>query len=106
MKRRGKNGDDTCGIGAGGVCARGVDEAGVVGHRSVHAGDKTKLGRPGNEVPRVERGSDEPRGDALQRVDKEVNAAQVQRVAAMYTPAATQVACCSRSGIGYDRCEG
>ena len=46
----------TCGVGDGGVGARGVEEAGVVGRRSVHAGDETKLGRPGDKVPRVESG--------------------------------------------------
>jgi hypothetical protein len=51
LKRRGESGDGTCGIGAGDVCARGVEEAGIVGRRSVHAGDKTKLGRPGDEIP-------------------------------------------------------
>ena len=85
----------TCGVGYGGVGARGVEEAGVVGRRSVGAGDTTKLGRPGDEVPRVERGSYEPRGDALQRVDKEVNATQLQRVAEMNKPAAQQLVLCA-----------
>ncbi len=67
--------DGTCGVGSGDVCARGVEEAGVVGRRSVHAGDKTKLGRRGDEVPRVESGGDEPLGDVLQRVEEEVNTA-------------------------------
>ena len=43
--------DGTCGVGYGDAGSRGVEEAGVVGRRSVHAGDKTKLGRPGDEVP-------------------------------------------------------
>ena len=97
---RRKSGYGTCGIGSGGVCARGVEEAGVVGRRSVHAGDNAKVGRPGGEVPRVESGGDEPRGDALQRVDEEVNAAQFQRSARLNTPAAQQTSCYLRIGMG------
>ncbi len=103
MKRRRESGHSTVYVGLSGVCARGVEEAGVVGRRSVHAGGKTKLGRPGDEVPRVESGGDEPRCDALQRVDEEVNAAQLRRVAKMNTPAAQQNWCCVRMGRGYDR---
>ena len=90
MKRRSESGDGTCGVGSGEICDRGVEEAGVVGRRSVHAGDKAKLGRPGDEVPRVESSGDEPRGDALLRGDEEVNATQLQRVAKMNTPAAQE----------------
>jgi hypothetical protein len=43
----------TCGVGAGKVCGRGAEEAGVIGRRCrrVHVGDKTLLGRPGDQVP-------------------------------------------------------
>ncbi len=52
MKRRGKRGESgTCGVGAGEVWTGGVEEDVVVGRRRVHAGDKTKLGRPGGTVP-------------------------------------------------------
>ena len=41
----------TCDVGRCEVCTRGVEEAGVVDRRSVHVGDKTKLGRLGDEGP-------------------------------------------------------
>jgi hypothetical protein len=80
-----------------------VEEGRVVGSRSVHAGDKSKLGHPADEVPGVERGGDEPRGDALHRVEEEVNATQLRRVAKMNTPAAQQNWCYVSMGTGYDR---
>jgi hypothetical protein len=94
----------TCGVGCREVCTRGVDEAGVVGRRSVHAGNETNPGLPGDEVSRVESGGDEPRGDALQRVDEEVNAAQLQWVAKLNTPCSTaKLELFENIGAGFDR---
>ncbi len=51
LKSRGESGDGTCDVGCGDGCARGVEEAGVVGRRSVHAGDETELDRRGGAIP-------------------------------------------------------
>ena len=65
----------TCGVGAG-------DVGGEVyrGCQSAHVDAKSRLDWPSGIVQRVESGCDEPRGDAHERVDEEIDAAQLERV--------------------------
>ena len=73
MKKRG-----TWEVGAGGV-------GGEVYHRhqSAHVDAVSRVGWPSGIVQRVESGRNEPREDAHERVDEEIDAAQLDRVATM-----------------------
>ena len=80
-----KSGGDTCGVGAGEVGGEVYH-----GHQSAHVDAVSWFGWPCGTMQRVESGRDEPREDVHDRVDKEIDAAQLQRVAKVDTPATQQ----------------
>ena len=78
--------EGTCGVGAS-------DVGGEVyhGHQSAHVDAESRLGWPSGIVQRVESGRNEPREDVHERVDEEIDAAQLQRVAKVDAAAAQKV---------------
>ena len=76
----------TCGVGAG-------DVGGEVyhGHQRAHVEAVSRFGWPSGIVQRVESGRDEPREDGHERVDEEIDAAQLERVAKVDATATQQI---------------
>ena len=80
-----ESGGGTCG-----VCAGDVGGEVYHGHQSAHVEAVSRLGCPGGIVKRVESGRDEPREDVHERVDEEIDAAQLDRVAKVDATATQQ----------------
>ena len=69
---------------AGGACGVGASDVGgevYHGHQSALVEAVSQLGWPSGIVQRVESGRDEPREDIHERVDEEIDAAELARVA-------------------------
>jgi hypothetical protein len=96
-----KSGGGTCGVCVGDVGGEVYHE-----HQSADIGAESRLGCLSGKVQGVESGCDEPREDVHERVDEEIHAAQLHRVAKVDATATQQrLDSCDTVGQLWDKSE-